>query len=108
MKGASCSIHKTEEKEELKNESAPLEWQLFHQNGSASALLTLEAKEVCVCVCVCVCVHVSKRERESVCVCVCEREREREMRRRKLPSLGSSTFTAAMLGSGAISGCMYM
>ena len=51
MKGASCPIHKTEGREELKNESAPLEWQLLLLNGSASVLPTQEAKEKCVCVC---------------------------------------------------------
>ena len=49
MKGASCPTHKTEGREELKNEIAQLEWQLLHQNGSASVLPTQEAKEKCVC-----------------------------------------------------------
>ena len=37
---------------------------------------------------------------------MCERERERERERESTPSFGSSTFTAVMLGSGAISGCV--
>ena len=65
MKGASCPTHRREGREELKNGNAPLEWQLLHQNGSASGLPTQEAKEKCVCVCVCVFSEgVSDREGE--------------------------------------------
>ena len=83
VRGAAYSTHKREGRGELKNESAGLEWQLLHQNGSALVPLTQEAKKVCECACVYVSVYESESKREGYIQSKRERKRQRESERER-------------------------